>query len=280
MKVHVFISGLFFLIQAAGPPADSLRAITTAITQEATPAGRRAAVTARLSSLGVQYETQPFTAGTRTGENIVATIPGKAGSRYLLLGAHLDRVPVGEGAVDNGGSCAVLLELISRLKARSLDNATVTVVFFDLEEVGLIGSREYFRALDAAKRPAKAINLDIFGYGDTLFVTASNPGGPLEMTLRDASANSSVEVRSVPMAQYPASDHRTMAAAGIDTLGLALIDGNEIDSIVGGRGGSVPRTLTLIHSANDTITQIREQDMAAAVPVLEKAIRLIDGMQP
>jgi hypothetical protein len=59
-------------------------------------------------------------------------------------------------------------------------------------------------------------------------------------------------------------------------MGIALIDGGEIDSVVG-RGGAPPRILTIIHSNADTMSQIREKDIAVAIPILENTIRGLDA---
>ena len=239
-------------------------------------------VVERLKSLGVIHRVEPFTArvgaGDRVGQNIVASVPAMQASSTLLLGAHLDRVARGQGVVDNGASCAVLLELIARFLARPLEKTTITVVFFDLEENGLLGSRSYFQTLDPKALPSKAMNLDIFGYGDTLFVSPSK-NGPLIASLGKAASEGAFPMRTVPMAQYPPSDHQSMALAGVETLGIALIDGTEIDSVVG-RRGAPPRILTIIHSDADTMNQIREKDIAVATSILENTIRILDNDTP
>jgi len=161
---------------------------------------------------------------------------------------------------------------------RPLANTTLTVVFFDREENGLLGSRNYFQTLDPKALPSMAINLDIFGYGDTLFITASKDG-PLRTALEKAASERALPLRSVPMAQYPPSDHQSMAFAGVETLGVALIDGAEIDSVLG-KGGTLPRILTIIHSDGDTMSQVREKDIVAAIPILENTIRNLDAATP
>jgi aminopeptidase S len=103
-----------------------------------------------LKTSGITLAIQEFNQGTQKGDNVVATIPSKgASSSAVLLGAHLDRVNVGQGAVDNGASCAILVELAKRLKAQPLETTTVTIAFFDLEEAGLPGSAAYFQQLEA-----------------------------------------------------------------------------------------------------------------------------------
>jgi len=272
---RIVLTALLLLLQAPRTPADHLRETTAAIAAGDTTADRRAAITDRLKMAGVDFHVEDFVSGTRNGANVVATLPGKPGTRTLLLGAHYDRVAKGHGAVDNAASCAVLLELIERLKSKPLAN-TVTVVFFDLEELGLLGSRSYFQTHSGSALPAQAMNFDIFGYGETFFVTPSKSDGPLMASLHQAATESGFAVRSIPITQYPSSDHRSMALAGIETLGVTLIDGTEIDSVIT-PGPARSRILSMIHTDADTMDQIREQDMAKALPVLERTIRLLDS---
>ena len=272
---RIVLTALLLLLQAPRTPADHLRETTAAIAAGDTTADRRAAITDRLKMAGVDFLVEDFVSGTRNGANVVATLPGKPGTRTMLLGAHYDRVAKGHGAVDNAASCAVLLELIERLKSKPLAN-TVTVVFFDLEELGLLGSRSYFQTHAGSALPALAMNFDIFGYGETFFVTPSKSDGPLLTALQQAAAESGFAVRSIPITQYPSSDHRSMALAGIETLGVTLIDGTEIDSVIT-PGPTRSRILSMIHTDADTMDQIREQDMAKALPVLERTIRLLDS---
>src|SRR5678816_879403 len=110
----------------------------------------------------------------------------------------------------------------------------------------------------------------------TFFVTPSKSDGPLMASFQQAASELGFPVRSIPMTQYPSSDHRSMALAGVETLGVTLIDGSEIDSIVT-PGPVPPKILSMIHTDADAMDQIREQDMAKALPVLERTIRLSDS---
>jgi Zn-dependent M28 family amino/carboxypeptidase len=237
---------------------------------------RKNAITAYLDASGIDYTKDEFTLPGLSGTNIVANVPGKNAGKVLLLGAHYDRVPQGKGAVDNAGSCAVLLELLSEFKSKPLENYSVRAIFFDLEERGLVGSQAYFAKARESGLPALALNLDIFAYGDTFFATASAEDGPLAGALQQAAQQSSMPLRLIARNQYPASDHRIMMLAGIETVGLALIDGAEIDALLQPKGAP-PRILTIIHSDGDTMDKVRTEDMEKALPVLEKTIRLVDA---
>src|SRR5262245_51216906 len=129
--------------QVPAPAQDIASRVTaslTAITSADSNDGRRQAIVAQLRSLGVEPMAEAFGEGRTAGSNVIVTLPG-TGSKTLLVGAHLDRVNVGRGAVDNAGSCTALIELVAAIKAKPLARTTVQVVFFDREENGLLGSR-------------------------------------------------------------------------------------------------------------------------------------------
>jgi aminopeptidase S len=243
-------------------------------------AARGSAITEYLRRNNIDVHAEDFSFPQFTGTNIVATLPGRNTGRNttktLLLGAHYDRTPKGRGALDNATSCAVVEQLLSDLKADPLQNYDVRAVFFDLEERGLVGSQAYFFRHQGETQPAKAINLDLFGYGDTLFVDASSLASSMLTSLQDAAKGSPIHVRAIAsMTDYPASDHRIMMDAGIETLGIALVDQVDVDAVLA-HGAAVPPIATIIHTDADTIDKIRPQDMERAFPVIEKAIRLMD----
>jgi Zn-dependent M28 family amino/carboxypeptidase len=274
---------LFFGMQdsaASGQKAERLREVAAAIALGADSAGRRAAITGYLQAAGAPFQLQDFVdRRMRAGTNIVVTLPGSA-SKTILLGAHYDRVPAGQGVLDNAASCAVLLELLPTFKTSPLKNYTLKVVFFDLEEGGLSGSQAYFAPDPSRPFPDYAVNLDIFGYGDAIFATASKPGGPLETALQSAGTEFKIPVRMVSPAQYPGSDHRSMMTAGIETVGMSLLDAAEIDVIINllaGRSAEIPPVLQTIHTAKDNLATIRSEEMQKAIPFLEKMLRLLDA---
>lgn len=242
-------------------------------------AARREAIVAQLKAAGVDPLVEPFGEGRAAGANVVVTLPGR-GTKTIVIGAHLDRVGVGRGAVDNGGSCAVLIELVAAFTASPLARSTVRVVFFDREENGLVGSRMHFSA--PGHRADYALNLDVFAYGDTIFATGSRPDGVLLRSLRSVGEATGLPVRDVPPGRYPGSDHQTMINAQIETLGLALVDKADVDGIVamdGSKmtGGQGPRVLRIIHSPNDTMAEVRVDQMVRGIALVEQLIRRIDA---
>lgn len=77
--------------------------------------------------------------------NYVVEFPGSDLAReVLLLGAHYDAVPNAPGADDDGSGFVGLLEIARELKDKP-HRRTIRLVFFTLEEVGLIGSMHYVK---------------------------------------------------------------------------------------------------------------------------------------
>lgn len=275
---------LFLCLTIGAAPAsaqDTAARLTTslsAIVAGDTNDARREAIVVQLRALGVDPMLERFGEGRGAGTNVVVTLLG-TGARTILIGAHLDRVSTGRGAVDNGAGCAALIELIAAFKASPLLRSTLQVVFFDREENGLLGSRAYFDRKD--RRTDAAINLDVFAYGDTIFATGSHPDGALVRALRAAGGVSILGVRDVPRNSYPDSDHITMMKAGIETLGVALVDAADVVGVLaaekeGLKPGAGPRVLRIIHTPNDTMAEVRVDQMAHGIALVEQLIRAVD----
>jgi carboxypeptidase Q len=77
--------------------------------------------------------------------NIIAEIRGdEHPEQVVMIGAHLDSMHVGTGAIDNAAGCAVVLEAMRILKATGLKmRRTVRLALWTGSEQGLLGSRAY-----------------------------------------------------------------------------------------------------------------------------------------
>jgi ketosteroid isomerase-like protein len=123
--------------------------------------------------------------------NLIVDIPGREIPReVLLIGAHFDAVPRTPGADDNGTGTAALLEIARVLRDVPMKR-TVRLVFFNLEEIGLVGSRHYAawharergvtRADDGrAERIVGMVSLEMLGYYCDTEGCQKSPIGPIE----------------------------------------------------------------------------------------------------
>ena len=96
--------------------------------------------------------------------NVVARIPGRDSTGSVLLIAHYDSVPHGNGAADDGAGVAALLEAVRALGAAgaTLRN-DVVVLFSDGEEYDLSGARVFLAENPLAHDVALVLNLEARG---------------------------------------------------------------------------------------------------------------------
>jgi Zn-dependent M28 family amino/carboxypeptidase len=104
-----------------------------------------------------------------TWHNIIVDLPGtELPNEVLIFGAHYDAVYRAPGADDNGTGIAAIMEMARVLKDRPTKR-TIRLIFFTLEEVGLVGSKQhavaYKKKLDAGlEKPIGMVSLDMLGF--------------------------------------------------------------------------------------------------------------------
>jgi hypothetical protein len=267
------------LPDAGSPAAAEWLSDVDAIADADDNAARREAIERQLDALGLQWRSAPFTAGERTGENLLASISGPDHAPLLLLGAHSDRVQDGEGAIDNASGSAVVLELADRFLREPLRHHRVAVAFWDLEEVGLLGSKAY--VADGGERPALYVNFDVFGWGDTLWMRAGEADAELVSATRAATQAAQLGLSAGE--QYPPTDHRAFLAAGWPAVSYSLIDAAEVPLILqmyaGQKPESPPRLMQVIHQDRDTVAEIDPDAAVRGIDAVEAALRRWDAQQ-
>jgi alkaline phosphatase isozyme conversion protein len=147
--------------------------------------------------------------------NIIAVKQGSTGKR-LVVGAHYDSAPVGQGYTDNATGIGLLLEVAARIK-KTPTPYTVVFVAFGAEEDGLLGSQHYFDTLSDVERRATIgmIDLDAPAGGDELSVT-SRFGGATWLRDDALSAAKDLGVALVTSPEAPGRPAGTVAAPSDD----------------------------------------------------------------
>ena len=241
-------------------------------------AGRAAAVGTALDALGLAWRSEAFEMQGRKGVNLFADLGGAADAPLLLIGAHYDRVDHGHGATDNASGVAAVLELARGLKARPLPGHRVRIAFWDLEEHGLLGSRAWVAA-PGQEQPALYVNFDVFGWGDTLWMMAPDPGHALLPPLRRAASGAGVGLQAGP--EYPPTDHRAFLQAGWPAVSFSLVGGQEIEGILdvfaGRSPARPPKVMQVIHSERDVAAELDSGFVPAAVGAIEEGLRAWDS---
>jgi alkaline phosphatase isozyme conversion protein len=183
-------------------------------------------ITGAFQQYGYFPLTQEFISGTGAtrvhSANIIAVKEG-ASAKRLIVGAHYDSTPMGQGYVDNATGIGLLLEAAARVKPR-VTPYTIVFVAFGAEERGLSGSRYYARTMSSLESHATIgmIDLDAVAGGATLLVT-SRRGGPT--WLRD-DALAAAQDLGVPLGTTAAAAGRPagVSLAPSDDLPFALGD--------------------------------------------------------
>lgn len=172
----------------------------------------------------------------RRWHNVVVEIPGRERpDEVLIIGAHFDAVPTTPGADDNASGVAGALEIARVLRERPMAR-TVRIVFFNLEEIGLIGAREHAQrvkaAIDAGETTVVGmVSVEMIGYfcdepgcqrspipaipgvfeppdtGNMIAVVATIPSREFARALRDGMAEAEPRMPTLLVDFVPAKGH-------------------------------------------------------------------------
>ena len=280
--------------QSAAAQDLDLRAQVAAFVQPTNEARAQVAV-AQLRAAGFEPTVETFTGGNRqTGEmegrNVVVLIPGAtSGGKEILLTAHYDAVKLrdgtmSQGVIDNAGSVVALIEAAKILKDKPLSHR-VRVIFFDQEELGLIGARKWIEAHGIAN-VAAVVNSDVAAYGDTMMYGQNNGAQSAFVTRAVQELCAERAMQCVGFPEYPPSDDRAFSAAGAPVVSLGFQDqvgahqmwlafnGGEMNGLA---EGFTPRVFRVIHSKDDAIEAVEGATIATAGATYAALIQKLDA---
>lgn len=127
-------------------------------------------------------EIHEFEIREKKHQNLLLNLPARDGSDssqkpIILIGAHYDAAPGTPGADDNATGVAALLEL-ARLFAAEPAKYPLRVVAFDMEEYGMLGSKQYAADLKhQGQRIRLMLSLEMLGYCDSAPGSQRYPAG-------------------------------------------------------------------------------------------------------
>lgn len=185
--------------------------------------------------------------------NMVGDVVGSSlPDEVVLLGAHLDSWDLGQGAIDDGAGCAIILEAgrqIARLDPKP--KRTVRVVFFANEENGLAGATAYAKA-HADEVPKHVIALEA-DFGAARVVEARYAGGE-DKRAQFLTVAALLKPLGVALSTEPAEGGADISP--LQALGVPMMDLRQDGTTY----------FDFHHTANDTVERIEkaEIDQAAA----------------
>jgi hypothetical protein len=166
-----------------------------------------------------------------TTVNVIAERPGfDRRARHVVVGAHLDTVPVAPGAEDNASGVAVLLEL-ARLAAAQPPSVPVQFVAFGAEEprgpgdaLHHFGSRQLVADLPRAERRAVAAMLSLDRVGVRAAYVPVCRGGSegtrLRAAVRAVGRDTGITTRAC---ENRTSDHWSYEKAGMPAVRIGSV---------------------------------------------------------
>jgi Zn-dependent M28 family amino/carboxypeptidase len=159
-----------------------------------------------------------------TGANVVAALPpteAAADPPLVILGAHFDGVLATPAAADDGTGTALVVAAARHLAAAPCRRAEVRFVWFDEEELGLIGSKAFVAGLAADAGRLRAAHLFDMISWDADRDGAVELWSGSEAVLagwRAAAAAAGAPLREV---EFEFSDHQSFVDAGLPTVGVS-----------------------------------------------------------
>jgi hypothetical protein len=221
------------------------------------------------------------------GQNLIVDIG--AGPSDIVLGAHLDAARLSDGSlsggvVDNAASVVVLTRVAEALSGAPLRHR-VRVVFFDLEEAGLIGSAHFVGAV-GREGIAAMVNLDIGAYGDTIVFGPGQapPSAPVATRLHQVCARGGHTC--LEFARFPVSDDRSFEAARVPNVSIATLPRVEAHQLwlmlnggpdAGLSPDTVPAVLQTIHTPADRLDKLDPAGMILAYRVVLALVMELDA---
>jgi hypothetical protein len=120
---------------------------------------------------------------------IADVVPGEG--KAIVMMAHMDSVPAGPGAADDGSGVATVLETVRALKARGGTSLhPVMALITDGEEFGLLGAAAFLENAAYRAKVGVAINVEARGNRgpSRLFQTSSGDGPLIDLYARSVSS--------------------------------------------------------------------------------------------
>jgi hypothetical protein len=244
-----------------------------------------------LQERSIPYELETFDSkasphGRTKGTNVVITFGSSP--KDIAIGAHYDALEffqggMSDGMVDNGAATIILVRIAEALKGRSLHHR-IRAVFFDLEEMGMVGSNAFVAAHKSDI--AAAINLDVGGFGDSFIYGFGSAAGtdPLRKIFRDV-CNERL-LTCADSAAFPPGDDRSFDAAGIPVISIAmlprlmmyqtwlLINGGNDSGL---ERGFMPQLFKIMHTPEDNTGKIEPATLDLEFQVVLDTLLKLDA---
>ncbi len=254
--------------------------------------GRLAALQKILHERNIPFELQTFESetslhGRMQGTNIAMTFG--TGKKEITVGAHYDAVETEgkalvDGMVDNGAGTIVLVRLAEAMKGRTLQHR-VCLVLFDMEELGLFGSKAY--VAERKTDIAAALNLDVAAFGDAMIYGLAKSDSVMRISEAIFAACAGRRLACIEFPKYLPGDDLSFQVANIPVVSIGfiprleayqlwlLLNGGESSGLM---KGFVPPILKIIHTREDNLDRVEPATLDLAFQVVLDIVLKLDTL--
>lgn len=196
--------------------------------------------------------------------NVICVLPGSS-QRYIIIGAHFDRVSEGDGVVDNWSGASLLPSLYESVKSQPRQHTYIFIGFTD-EEKGDVGSAYYARQMSGEQvdHTDAMVNMDTLGLGPTE-VWGSHSDKVLVGALGYIASRLSLPLGRVDVERVGSTDSESFATRKIPRITIHSLTQKTWDA-------------RILHSSKDKISAIQLDDYYATYRLLAAYIAFLDQL--
>jgi len=174
---------------------------------------------AKLTELGLTAQQQTYSGGANPYAVLQAS---STSSSNIVIGAHFDSVTNSPGANDNATGVAMVMAIARYLLTVDCRQSNFYFVFFDQEEIGLVGSFEYAQWLSSQSINVTSVHtIDQMGWDqdNDLAIELERPSGNLyaEWAQSKSAAGLSMTLHQTGTGS---TDHVSFRNAGFSAIGI------------------------------------------------------------
>jgi Zn-dependent M28 family amino/carboxypeptidase len=194
--------------------------------------------------------------------NVVCLLPGSS-DKVIIVGAHFDHVPEGDGVVDNWSGASLLPSLYQATKIESRKHTYIFIGFTD-EEKGEVGSRFYARQMTKEQVGATdaMVNMDTLGLAPTE-VWASHSDKNMTGALVYIAKQLNIPVTAVNVDQIGSSDSVQFSERKIPSITIHSLTQETFDA-------------RILHTSKDKLSAMRLDDYYQTYKLLSAYLVFLD----
>jgi hypothetical protein len=194
--------------------------------------------------------------------NVVCTLPGTS-DKVIIVGAHYDHAPEGDGVVDNWSGASLLPSLYQAVKIDPRKHTYIFIGFTD-EEKGEIGSHYYAREMTKEQIVATdaMVNMDTLGLAPTE-VWASHSDKNLTGALVYLAKQINVPVTGVSVDQIGTSDSVQFSERKIPSITIHSLTQKAWEA-------------QILHTSKDKLSAIKLDDYYQTYKLLSACLAFLD----